>query len=665
MDTVQTFTYVDDCIDNLINLADEKVFLIISETFSQLVIHQIHDILQINSIYICSVNESMHEKLAKEYRKVKGVFTQIESICERLKQDVYQSINDSISISFVPSTQSVSNMNLNQLDPKFMYSQLLKDILLDMEYDDAARKRFVDFYREQFPHNNQLALMDEFEKKYCDKDSVWWYTRELGFHFMVNHALRTQNTESIVKMGFFIRDLHRQIKQLHEEQLDYYMESFFLYRGQGLSIADFEMMQKSKGGLMSFNSFLSTSTNIKVSDLYAGGARQNPDLTGVVFELEINSSISSTPFAFIGNLSHFNEEKEYLFSMHTIFRICDIEPREDGLWQVKLSLTSDNDQEMKMLTEYIRRNIKDGTGLQRLGALMLEMGQYDKAIEVYEALVRATHSDVDRQAFSSVYNQLGAIYNLQGKIDKALAHYNTSLEMKLTYLSPNDPSLSPIYSNIGSALRNQNKLNEALKYMERALNIELQASQSDPLKIASYHNNIGLILTDQKKYNNALIHYEKALEIQQKCLPPSHPQLATLFNNIGTIYNELKDYDKALSCYTKSLEIMQRSLLPNHPDLATSHNNLGAIYSELEDYKKALDYYERSLNIIQQSLSSDHPSLALAYHNLSLTWYRLHFYERALTYGKKAVDIYCRAFEPNHPQLMACQETLDTIRKEL
>jgi tetratricopeptide (TPR) repeat protein len=482
---------------------------------------------------------------------------------------------------------------------------------------------------------------------------------------MVNRALRTQNTECIVKMGFFIRDLHRQIEQLHVEQLDWYMESFFLYRGQGLSIADFEMMQKSKGGLMSFNSFLSTSMSPKVSDLHADSARQNPDLIGVVFELEIDLWIPSTPFAFIGDRSYFNEENEFLFSMHTIFRICDIEPREDGLWRVKLSLTSDNDQEMKMLTEYIRRNIKDGTGLQRLGALMLEMGEYDKAIEVYEALVRATHSDADRQALSSVYNQLGAIYNLQGKIDKALAHYNTSLEMKLTYLSPNDPSLSPIYSNIGSALRNQNKLNEALEYMERALNIELQASQSDPFKIASYHNNIGLILTDQNKYNNALIHYEKALEIQQKCLPPNHPQLATSFNNIGTIYNELKDYDKALSCYTKSLKIMQRSLLPNHPDLVTSHNNLGAIYSELEDYKKALDYYERSLDVIQQSLSSDHPSLALAYHNLSLTWYRLHSYERALTYGEKAVDIYRRAFEPNHPQLMACQETLDTICKEL
>jgi hypothetical protein len=68
-------------------------------------------------------------------------------------------------------------------------------------------------------------------------------------------------------MGFFIADLHRHIVELHAEQFgnQYSPASFTVYRGQGLSKTDFEQMLKTKGGLMSFNNFLSTSKQREVS----------------------------------------------------------------------------------------------------------------------------------------------------------------------------------------------------------------------------------------------------------------------------------------------------------------------------------------------------------------------------------------------------------------
>jgi tetratricopeptide (TPR) repeat protein len=668
VDSIQSFIDPDECIDFLTDMSNEQVFLIISPSFVQHIVPLIHEMPQLYTIYVFPDESKVsNEAWIKDYSKIRGFFTQIESIAEELKQDVHQYNHDTMSISFAPLSDSSGDVHLDQLDPQFMYSQLLKEILLELEYNDTSIKEFVNYCQEQFDGNNmQLKIIKTFETAYSYRTPVWWYTRESFIYSMLNRALRLFDIEITMKMGFFIRDLHQHIAQLHAEQFSEKNRSVFtVYRGQGLPEIDFKQMTRSRGSLISFNNFLSTSLDSSVSLKFAEHSRYNPGLVGILFKMTINPSISSAPFAAVGNVSYWQTENEVLFSMHTVFRIHEIKSISNRLYEVDLILTGDNDQELQMLTKHIRREIDGDTGFQRLGALMLEIGHYDKALELYETLLSTAHPHTDEQKISSMHNQLGAIYSRKGEVDKALVHYNKSLEIKLTYVSPNDSSLSAIYSNIGSALRNQNRLNEALEYMERALNTEYNASQSNPLKIASYCNNIGLVLTDQNRHNEALRYYEHALEIQQKYLPPSHPNLATSYNNIGAIYNELHDYDKALSFYEKSLAIMQRSLPSNHPDLAIPYNNLGAIYSELLQYSKALLYYEKSMEIMKNSLPSDHPSLAFACHNLALTHYRLQSYEIALQYGEKAVEICLHVLEPNDPQIIAIKETLNAIRDKL
>ena len=668
MDSILFFVDPDECIDFLTDAAQEKTSLVIPTSLVQRIVPLIHDIPQIYTIYIFSnVNEPNDEEWTKNYNKIKETFTETESICVKLQQDIQQSNQDAIPISFLSLSNQSSNIHLDQLDSSFMYSQLLKEILLELEYNEESIKEFVNYCREQFADNHAwLHIINTFEMDYRDRQPIWWYTKESFIYDMLNRALRTFDIGIMVKMGFFIRDLHEHINQLHAEQyMKHKSETFTVYRGQGLSTADFEQMKRSQGGLISFNSFLSTSRDRGVSLKFAVRSRSHSDLIGILFKMVIDPSVSSIPFAAIREVSYVQKEDEILFSMHTVFRIREIKPVENRLYEVDLTLTADNDQELQILTEHIRREITGHTGFERLGALMLEIGHYDMALKLYETLLNTTHRNKDKQRISSIYNQLGAVYIQKGDFDQALDHYYRSLEIKLTYVSPTDSSLSTIYSNIGSALRNQNQLDEALKYMDRALETERNASESDQLKIASYRNNIGLVLTDQNKYTEALIHYEKALGIQQTYLPSNHPNLATSYNNIGIIYNEIREYSQALSCYEKALEIMQRSLPSNHPNLATPYNNVGSVYSERQEYSKALVYYTKSMEIMKNSLPPNHPSLALGYHNLALTYYRLQFYEEALSYVEKAVEICRHALEPSDSQMIACQETLSAIRKKL
>ena len=90
---------------------------------------------------------------------------------------------------------------------------------------------------------------------------------------------------------------------------------------------------------------------------------KNPDNVGVLFimtiDLEKVSISSSTPFALIDNESAIPSEQKVLFSMHTIFRIGNIQQMKDEkrIYEVQLTLTDDNDQQLTGLTHRKREEL--------------------------------------------------------------------------------------------------------------------------------------------------------------------------------------------------------------------------------------------------------------------------------------------------------------------
>jgi hypothetical protein len=183
---------------------------------------------------------------------------------------------------------------------------------------------FTNFCRGQYSNNDiQLNIVNTFERDYELHSPIWWYTKESFIFITLNQALREQDMEMIIKMGFFLQDLHRQIEQIYSDT--HPMTKMTIYRGQGMTNMKFEKMKKNKGGLLSFNKFLSTSNDQQVSFVFASSARDDPDLTGILFRIEIDPSISSVSFAALDDISFYSDlEKEILFSMHTIFRIGDM-----------------------------------------------------------------------------------------------------------------------------------------------------------------------------------------------------------------------------------------------------------------------------------------------------------------------------------------------------
>ena len=117
--------------------------------------------------------------------------------------------------------------------------------------------------------------------------------------------------------------------------------------------------------------------------------------------MAIDPSVSTTPFASINEVGFFGDkEDEVLFSMHTVFRIRDIKPMGENarLFQVNLTLTSDDDQDLRVLTDRIREESFPGTeGWYRLGSVLFKVGQSATRLDqVYQVLLEQTTKESEK-----------------------------------------------------------------------------------------------------------------------------------------------------------------------------------------------------------------------------------------------------------------------------
>ena len=247
-----------------------------------------------------------------------------------------------------------------------------------------------------------------------------------------------------------------------------------------MSNDEFAELKNNVGGLIAFNSFLSTSAAQDVSLVFAAAVSGDPDMTAILYVIHVDLALISTPIAYLDeHFSHFRDEQEYLWGMNAVFRIAQIREMHNRPCEVVLKMTSSNDVQLKQLTDHLRKEVGLSSGLQRLGNLMIEMGEWDKAKDIYETILREQESPY-------IMHQLGFIAHRMNDFNTALMHYRQVLSILVASPSPNGSELAVLYSNIGCVLKDQDRLKEALEQFKLALKLKRINDKSDKLNTVSH-----------------------------------------------------------------------------------------------------------------------------------------------------------------------------------
>jgi tetratricopeptide (TPR) repeat protein len=189
--------------------------------------------------------------------------------------------------------------------------------------------------------------------------------------------------------------------------------------------------------------------------------------------------------------------------------------------RIERTLTSDNDEQSKILMAHTRDETLGLSEWNRLGRLTIRMKEWDKAEEVHRILLNMiSKSDKLQRAYH--YHQLELIKINKNDPKEAIQFYQNALDIQLRSLSRRHPYLVITYNQIAEMHLSMGNFSNSLKFYERVLLIQQKSGCTNNFDLANTYDNIVEVTQKMENYSTVLYFHQKALDIQLKFLPDDH-----------------------------------------------------------------------------------------------------------------------------------------------
>jgi tetratricopeptide (TPR) repeat protein len=683
--SLKIFFSLNQCVDYIQSLnKNAQIYLISSHPKSEKIVEEVSNYTQIIAIYILWTQSEPLKILPSSNLKLRGYFSNIRTLTDALSQEHESRLKSTqIPISvFHREKNGKTVRDLSKENVRFLWFQLVIDVLIKIPYNDQAKDDMLDECRKhygipchddepmeektinQYDKNAEQGIND-FDQNYLPNEALQFYTKDSFLYRLFNQALRIENIDLLFIFRFFLADMYKHLQRLYLEQFSNdILPDTTVFRGQLMTSEEFHSLKDNIGCLISINTFFSTTVDRSVAEPFSG-CGEDPNFLSVLFEIDVSiaNSTIKRPFAYIGHISTKPDELEVVFSVGSMFRIEDIEDRRsnEGYWYVRLKLVED-DNETKEFRDELENEFLNETDLCSLGAVLMMMGDYKRAERHFHMLLE--YSPADHPNTYHIYSYLGKLAHNQGDYQTSIHYHEKALEYltKPNIYNTRD-NIGQVYADTGASYHRLGHLDAALQYLTMAKNM-----QNSPKLLSHTYNQLALVYRNKCENHLALEYFLKALHIDEEILKINQyqPALATAYNNIGEIYSQLGDYDRALKFLDKALYIRLKGTVSTHTDLAAIYNNLGYVHYKKNQPEKALEVFEKALEIDTQALGDHHESLALTHNNISAIYRDMNDLSRALHHLETALRILLRSQAgENHFDVAAIQYNIGVLQLTL
>jgi tetratricopeptide (TPR) repeat protein/tRNA A-37 threonylcarbamoyl transferase component Bud32 len=184
-------------------------------------------------------------------------------------------------------------------------------------------------------------------------------------------------------------------------------------------------------------------------------------------------------------------------------------------------------------------------------------GESDKWMRFASSTIERTNN-TQSVAYSWALNNMGVIYQLQGRLVEALEYQQRARDIKEKALGSDDPDVAGSLGNVALALNAIGRSTEALTICNRSIQIHRRAQGDSHPGVADGLSNRGEILYSLGRLTEALTSYQEALAIWQKEFGMDNASVAYAFTGIGRTLTGLGRSAEARPLLEKALSIRQR-----------------------------------------------------------------------------------------------------------
>ncbi len=246
----------------------------------------------------------------------------------------------------------------------------------------------------------------------------------------------------------------------------------------------------------------------------------------------------------------------------------------------------------------------------------------------------------------AVYQLLGACYYNKGSLDSALLMYDIALEHRIAY--GDSIMIYGTYNNLGKVYEKQGKYTLALEHYGNAYNFVTDSQRKARLK-----SNISTLYKLMGDYDEALAYLNEACIILRKSKNPTH--FARCQMNKANIHDLMGDYDKALSLYLESAYTFKTE--KDELNLAKVTLNIGEIQRKIGNKEEAIKSYNNALRKYEGL--SNLAGIAGAKQNLGIVHKAMGDFPVARNYFTDAVEKWTKV--GSKPKQAACWINLGNL----
>ena len=284
--------------------------------------------------------------------------------------------------------------------------------------------------------------------------------------------------------------------------------------------------------------------------------------------------------------------------------------------------------------------LKITDALQPLAVAEVLTGHVAQGFSLLDSCERIIRQHVpdDHPFMGDLYNQKAIVHQQLGQYDRALACYQQAMRRYQGADSQLSTGLTNVYNNMGTIFELQYRFQKALRHFQLADELTIQAFGPNSLKRAHPQLNLGIIHARLGRWEASEHHFDQVLSIAESFPLQQAYWLLVLWNEKGQAYARAHRPQRALRYFEQADSLALDLLGPAASERFGTAINLGYAHILNKQPEAAIALLTDTKRHVAQSFGQDYLNWHLLLHNLAMAYLQHGRLDSASFYAQKALS---------------------------
>ncbi|CAF0850895.1 unnamed protein product [Adineta steineri] len=231
-------TELESCISSIESIKNEKILLVVFDSYVCELISHIDIFQQVHSIFIFYTKPEDFKYLFHEKLNIIGVYHRLDVFYSALEEQINLIAKQFFQWTFYDQT-NFSKRDLSKQSSDFLWMQLFHDAISYFPHDDQAKEDMTNIFR---------LYTDE--KLYQSNGAIQWYLNNSFLRKLISKSLQRKDIDQLYQLRYFLVDLIENLTHEHRT------ENFVIHQQMKLSKHELNHFKQKQGQIMLMKGFL-------------------------------------------------------------------------------------------------------------------------------------------------------------------------------------------------------------------------------------------------------------------------------------------------------------------------------------------------------------------------------------------------------------------------